>query len=105
MHQLTVAKTKANTATFGNEPHEIITESAAADYLNADPQNSIVIYAIDGRDLQRPLFIIRGASEALDNFYYGEHPPEDPGDVDGGDLTAADVLGELISFSNSAARH
>ena len=41
---------------------------------------------------EQALYVLRGASEALDNFYYGHMPAEDQNDADGGDVDALEAV-------------
>lgn len=72
------------------------TPQEVVDYLNANPRNAVVITDIEEESDEcvatTPQYIIRGASESLDNFYFGSMPAEDPNDSSGGDLTAEQAL-------------
>ena len=71
-------------------------------YLNEKEENAVVIVDADtslANQAEMPRhfqYIIRGASGELDNFYYGEYPAEDPGDANGGDLTADEAIYEAV---------
>lgn len=66
-------------------------------YLNENPRHAVVLHA--GKDdyfdlisYDPPLYVLRGASEELNNFYYGTMPAEDPNDAEGGTYTAEEAL-------------
>lgn len=68
-------------------------------YLNADPRHAVLLFG--GKDeifgtlkYEPALYILRGASEGLDNFYWGTLPAEDPNDAEGGDLAADQAIGQ-----------
>jgi len=59
-------------------------------WLKSDPSHAVVFP-------DRMRFILRGASEALENFYWGDLPSEDPNDAEGGDLTAEEVVKSALA--------
>ncbi len=65
-------------------------------FLNASPRNAVVITDLveaSGECVATtPQYVLRGASERPDNFYFGSVPAEDPNDANGGDLTAKAAL-------------
>lgn len=64
-------------------------------YLNASPRNALVIGGA------KKVYVLRGASEQPNNFYYGLWPAEDPNDAEGGDLTASQAIAEALKWSTS----
>lgn len=74
-----------------------VTANEVVAYLNADPRHAVVLHESKddfyGRTVFSPeLYVLRGAGEDLQNFYWGEMPAEDPNDAEGGDLTADNAL-------------
>lgn len=69
-----------------------VTVAEAEQYLNDDPAHAVIIHGTDRAVFTPELYVLRGASEDLDNFYWGLMPAEDPNDAEGGDLTAAQAL-------------
>lgn len=69
-------------------------------YLDASARHAVVIVDLDEVSgecvAQAPQYVLRGASEQLDNFYFGAYPAEDPNDADGGQLTAAEALAAAL---------
>lgn len=61
-------------------------------YLEDNPRHAVHIGV--GEDLVFAVW--RGAGEALDNFFHQELPLEDPGDANGGGLTAEQALKEAL---------
>lgn len=81
------------------EQGEIHTMSAvqAAAYLDADPAHAIVMLGAQDNyfgnvPFEPNVYVIRGASERTDNYYFGDMPAEDPNDAEGGDLSAVDAI-------------
>lgn len=68
-------------------------------YLNESPRHAIVITGLAEESSQCAVYVLRGAGEDLNNFYWGSYPVEDP--ADGGDLTAeeaVDLALDLLCF-------
>jgi hypothetical protein len=88
---------KTNDSTLAVEPAKWLPIMDAADYLNANPRHALVI---DGAEtdvtgfgtLEPAMYVLRGASEKLDNFYFGRIDNESPNDSEGGDLVAIDAI-------------
>ncbi len=76
------------------------TPKAIIDYLNENPRHAITIHDLNEESgectAHNPQYILRGASEELNNYYYGPVPAEDPNDASGGDLTAEEALKEAL---------
>ena len=68
-------------------------------YLEADPRHAIVI-----QGKARQVYVLRGASEELNNFFYGDMPAEDPNDADGGDLTARQAVTEAVKRADEDSK-
>lgn len=88
---------KTNDTDLATEPVVEATPAEVVAYLNDDPRNAVVLVgsrdAFFGEKTFEPsLYVIRGASEGLDNFYYGHMPAEDPNDADGGDVDALEAV-------------
>lgn len=66
-------------------------------YLNSDPRHAVVLHSgyddyFELTPFDPPIYVLRGAGEDLNNFYWGDMPAEDPNDAEGGDLTAEQAL-------------
>ncbi len=62
-------------------------------HLNAAPDNAAII----GNEFDVEYGIVRGGSGADNNFFYGLMPLEDPNDMEGGELTAAEAVSAAMS--------
>ncbi len=87
---------------LGEEPQQDHSVEEVETFLNADPANAVVVTGFteaeeDSVTSIDPMYVIRGASEALDNFYIGAIPAEDPNDADGGSWTAAEALAHVVN--------
>lgn len=79
-------------------PIRELTADQAESYLNSGQRNALVL--MSARDdttgilpvFEPNIYVVRGASGKLDNFYYGDMPAEDPNDAEGGDLTAIQAI-------------
>jgi hypothetical protein len=75
-------------------PAERRSRREVVEYLEQDPSHAVVIH------VRRPIYVLRGASERLDNFYYGEWAESmDPNDANGGDLTAREAVNEAVEMA------
>ena len=89
-----------NDIELGDFPQIPVPVADVVNYLNASPRNAIVITDLDEASGEcvagSPVYVLRGAGEDLNNFYFGPFPAEDPGDANGGDLTAEQALAEAL---------
>jgi hypothetical protein len=80
----------------GTGPRQLLGTDTVVAYLEANPRHAVVLHEFHNDDsvftYDPPVYILRGASETLNNFYYGDMPAEDPNDANGGDLTAEEAL-------------
>ncbi len=88
---------KTNDSDLAAEPVVEATPTEVVAYLNESPRHAVVLVGSEckvfGKVTFEPaLFVLRGASEKLDNFYYGHMPAEDPNDSDGGDIDALEAV-------------
>jgi hypothetical protein len=82
-------------------------------YLSASPRNALVFKANPvvpaywsaekrakaAKVKTKKVYIVRGASEELNNFYFGLWPTEDPNDAEGGNLSAIQAIFEASRLS------
>ena len=72
------------------KPQELI------DYLNESPRHALAITGFeeesDECEIKNAVYVLCGASDQPDNYYYGLLPAEDPNDAEGGDLTAKEAI-------------
>ncbi len=65
-------------------------------YLNASPRHAVVVSNLTEAsgecEAQTPQYLLRGANDGLQSFWFGPMPAEDPGDASGGDLDAEAAL-------------
>lgn len=102
-HQVTAIKT--NDYDLSDQNPQTYRLDELIIYLNENPRHAIVITDLDEAPPQHtvttPVYVLRGAGEDLNNFYWGSYPAEDPDDIDGGDLTAEEAVGlalDLLCF-------
>ena len=73
------------------------TVQEVVDYLQENPRHAVILHGSHDEHFGDTVYddrfyVLRGAGEGLDEFWYGVMPCEDPEDDDGGDLTAAQAL-------------
>lgn len=83
---------KTNDAELSDSPTFYYTRGELVAYLNAKPTNAVVVEHQNGNIG----YLFCGAGETADNYYWGFFPAEDPGDANGGDLTADAALDEML---------
>jgi len=88
---------KTNDSDLAAEPVVEATPAEVVAYLNESPRHAVVLVGSEDEvfgkvTFEQALYVLRGASEALDNFYYGHMPAEDPNDADGGDVDALEAV-------------
>ncbi len=96
---LEVQKTRDDAEDFGTGHRKFLTREDAVEYLEEDPRHAIVIFGTSaGVKFDPPVYVLRGASEQLDNFFYGEYPAEDPGDASDAE-SASEALQEALDMA------
>lgn len=88
---------KTNDSDLATESVVEATPAEVVSYLNDDPRHAVVLVGstdelFGEKTFEPSLYVLRGASEALNNFYYGHMPADDPNDADGGDVDALEAV-------------
>lgn len=79
---------------FGKGPVQSLHPVQIVAWLAGSPRNAVVIQG------EVPTFVICGAGEGPDDYYYGEMPCEDPDSVADADLTAELAVQDAIKFAH-----
>lgn len=97
------AKTRDDAEAFGEEEKTWLTCDEVIAYLEESPRHAIVLYEMyddwfETTKLDPPVYVIRGASEQSDDYYYGNCPAEDP--TDGTPETSAEqaICGSIANY-------
>lgn len=83
--------TKTDDSVLEATPCGNFSKEELVEYLEKSPRHAVVLHG------STPQYILRGAGEWLDNFYWGEYPAEDPNDANGGGLRAKEALADALA--------
>lgn len=82
-------------------PQVYRTPGQVVEYLHQDPRHAVVIVdadtSVNNGEARGPVYVLCGAGETSDNYYYGWHPAEDPNEADGGNLTAEQAVLQAVA--------